>query len=262
MSENIEKVYTCGTDPAVLASLMRDNGNDASTMAMLASNNNNMNPMWLIWLIAMRWLGNNNDGQNSEIESLRNQIADNQNSNNLLSQLMQNGNAMQEIANRTNTSIDFVRESLSNLGVAISNVSGQIGLSSERVVNSVLLGNKDITAMMQSCCCENKQLVTQQGYENRIATLQSQAALNSRIDQLANGVTQGFSAMSYENAKLNNDAIQANSANTQRILDALTQHWQSETALALQDQKFKVSQLEQNQYLVNALKNTCGCGNN
>lgn len=44
-----------------------------------------------------------------------------------------------------------------------------MGLTGQQVINAVQSGNATITSALQSCCCENRLLTTQQGYENRIA---------------------------------------------------------------------------------------------
>lgn len=237
-----EKVYCQGTDPAVYAMM----------------NNNNMNPMWLVWLLAMRWM----NGGNGEIESLRGQIADNKNSSDMLMALQSNASAMQDIATRTNTSIDFVRQSLCSLDKSLAKLGGDIGISGERVINSVVLGNKDLTAALQACCCENKLLVQQMGYEGQLRDASNTAALSNRIDGVINALQNGFSNIGYATAQQTCDLKNEMKDGVQRIVDILNVHWSQEKDLALQDTKFKLSQMEQNQYLLAQLKNNCGCGCN
>lgn len=228
-----EKIFCQGTDPA--------------TLAMLNNSNNMNNPMWLIWLLAMRWMNGNCDGNNTshEVESLRNQIADNKNSSDLFQALMNNSQAMQDIATRTGTSIDFVRETLNGINTGM------------------LLGQKDMQSTFQQCCCDSKMATTTQGYESRIATMQMGFDLHNTIDSLRNAMTSGFAQVGFA-AEQNKCAIIENqTANTQRLIDTMTQHWSAEQALALQKAELKLSQLEQNQYLVSTLKGSaCGCGCN
>lgn len=238
-----------------------DRGCDATTMALM--NNNNMNnPMWLIWLLAMRWLNGDGNYQNNGIESLRNQIADNKNSSDMLMALQNNSSAMQDIANRTNTNIDFVRNSICQLKSAITEISGKIGFSAEKVINATLLGNKDITAMMQQCCCENKLLVTQQGYENRIQTMQVGNDLHNRIDTLGAGMTKGFADIGFLTAQQTCELKTAANANTQRIIDTLNAHWQEDLKDKLATARLELSQKNQNEYLVAQMKAQTGCGCN
>lgn len=252
-----EKIYCNSTDTATLAALM-NNGNSATEMALLSNQNNMNNPMWLVWLLAMRWM--NGDNGNGAIESLRNQIADNKNSSDMLMALQSNGAAMQDIANRTNTSIDFVRQSLCGLDKSLAKLGGDIGISGERVVNAVVLGNKEMTAALQACCCENKMLVQQMGYEGQLRDASNTAAILGRMDQLGNGIAQGFAQTGYATAQQTCEIKEAIAAGNQRIVDVLNAHWSQEKDLALQDAKLKLSQVEQNQYLLSQLKGGCGCG--
>ena len=57
------------------------------------------------------------------------------------------------------------------------------------------------------------------------------------------------------------DILNAGTANTQRIIDTLNNHWKDEQALQIQDLKFQLSQERQNNLLLNRLGgNGCGCG--
>jgi hypothetical protein len=53
---------------------------------------------------------------------------------------------------------------------------------------------------MAQCCCDNKLLVTNQGYENRIATLEQTNQLGSKVD---NGTSQITNAIANQTALIN-----------------------------------------------------------
>jgi hypothetical protein len=250
-----EKVY-CTGNPSC-------NNLDAS---LLYANGMN-NPMWIVWLMAMRWMGYNGaDGYGGQggYAALQNQISDNQNVNNVLRELTQNQNAMQDIANRTNTNIDFVRQSLCQLGAAIQQVEGTTKFSAERIINAANMGDANIIAKLQQCCCENKLLVTQQGYETRLAMKDQTYQLNERLTGIANGLQKGFSDIGYLMAQQKGELINNQNAVGQRIVDTLNSHWKDELSQALQDEKFKNSQLQQNIYFRDLMEKGsgvgCGCG--
>ena len=222
--------------------------------AALLTRDNGMgmnNPMWLIWAMLFGFgpnggYGRNGMGYSPEIESLRNQIADNKNSSDLMTYLNSHNSLLIDVANRTNTSVDFVRQSVCALSSAIERLSGETAMSREQVKNAVLMGNADIMARLQQCCCENKLLIQQMGYEGQLRDQANHSATMQRIDQLANGITQGFSATAYEAAK-NATAIMANNdRNTQRILDQMcadkTQDLRDQ--LAAKDRELLVARLE------------------
>ena len=59
------------------------------------------------------------------------------------------------------------------------------------------------------------------------------------------------------------DIINAINSAQQRTSDLLNGHWQSETERKLQDAKFEISQLKQNQYLAGLINgNGCCCNSN
>lgn len=253
-----EKVY-CYDHPSAYKT--NDNG---MCYAMMANQNNMNNPMWLVWMMAMRWMYGGNgygDGYGANgYAALQGQIADNQNVNNILRELTQNQNAMADIANRTNTSIDFVRNSLCQLGSAIQRVEGETKFSAERIVNSVLSGEANVISKLQQCCCDNKLLVTQQGYETRLAMKDQTYQINERLTGIANGIQQGFSAVAYESQRQTCDVINSGKDNTQRIIDVLNNHWQADLQQRYNDARLELSQKTQNEYLINQLKGNHGCG--
>ena len=255
-----EKVY-CHDTPSTT--------NDAATMASLLNNgSNNMwnNPFcYLIWMMFANRLWNNDGNaqstQNAEImaklNSLSSQAANNQNTNLMMDAINGNHEALHSIANTLGVSFAQVQGAFGTIQSAITQVGGQVGMSSQQVINSVLLGNKDLVQQISSCCCENKRLVQQMGYEGQLRDQANTANLMSRIDQLANGVQQGFASVGYAAQTNTNAIIQSGNANTQRILDTLNGHWSLEQSQALQDAKFEISQLKQNQYLVSQLGSKC-----
>lgn len=113
--------------------------------------------------------------------------------------------------------------------------------SAERVINSDLLNGRDILGKLAECCCENKTL----GLQNHAATM-------SRIDQLANGVTQGFASIGFNQEKNTNAILQGQKDQTQTILGALNNHWTQD----LRDRIFEMSQRAQTADIVSQLKTT------
>jgi len=265
MSDTLEKIVCC------------DKGNNNDMLTAMLANNGGLgnNPMqWLVWLYAMRWLGNDNQNGNNRFDALSNQITDNQNINSLTSTITNNAEAMREIASQTNTNIDFVRNALCNLNATASQIGAQMGWNAEKVINAAILGNKDIIQQMQTCCCNTQQNIIKMGYENQLANCQQTNALTAtmnanqygvldRMRDIGNGIAQGFASTAYDTQRQTCDIINAGNANTQRIVDTLNTHWKEELGGKLQDAKFEVSQLKQNQYLASLIGNGgngCGCG--
>lgn len=275
--DGIEKIY-CMPDNAPMYAALANNNNAAEMLALMNNNNNwNNNPFAYMMFLALfsQWgFGRNGYGNGcdcgataalqgselmSRINQIGNQLSDNQNSNLVMQAIQGNHNAMHELATSLNVGFRDVSLAASNIQSAITAVSGNIGTSAQNVINSVLLGNKDLTQAIQNCCCENKMGVQKMGYENQIATLNQTNTLQERLTNIANGIQQGFASTAYETQRQTCDIINSGKDNTQRIIDTLNNHWSMETSQALQDAKFEISQLKQNQYLVSNLGGGCSC---
>ena len=85
-------------------------------------------------------------------------------------------------------------------------------MSTAQIVNSINSGNASIANQLASCCCDVKQLVTNQGYENRIATMQQ-----------SNVIQNGFAQIGYASAAQTNALTQNNDVNTRAVLAKLDQ---------------------------------------
>ena len=55
-------------------------------------------------------------------------------------------------------------------------------MSGQQVINAIQSGNAAIASQLAQCCCENRLLTTQQGYESRIATMEQTNQLGGKID--------------------------------------------------------------------------------
>ena len=75
---------------------------------------------------------------------------------------------------------------ISEVRNAIDRVASASGITGERVINSVLMGNKDLTSALQSCCCENRLLTTQLNYQTQLGQKDIQYDLATNINGLNN----------------------------------------------------------------------------
>lgn len=267
MAEMVDKVY-CMDRPAdnapMWASLMANKDNSAELAAMLNSQNNQWNNpfMYLIWLALFGnggfGFGNRGAGAqgveiNGQLSAIRETMNTNQNSNLLMDAIKGNHAAIHELAGNLNCDFNSLSQAVCGVQNGISRLAGEVGVTGERVINSVLLGNKDLTAALQSCCCQTNQNITKMGYENQIATMNQTTQLQERLTGIGNGIQQGFSSVAYESQRQTCDVINAGNANTQRIIDTLNNHWNSELQLKYQDAKAELSQSQQTNALTSQL---------
>jgi len=85
------------------------------------------------------------------------------------------------LATTLNSDVDSIRLGINTVQGAIAQVASQVGMSSLQVVNAIQAGNSDLASRLCSCCCDMKQLVTSQGYENQLATVNQTNTLAGAI---------------------------------------------------------------------------------
>ena len=149
----------------------------------------------------------------------------------LLQAINGNATAISQLATTLNCDINAVQSALNSLGTQIQSVGNQVGLTGQQIINSIQSGNCQITSQLASCCCDVKNLVTTQGYENRIANTENTAAIISKIDAQTNMINDKFCALEMREM--------------QNKIDALR-----DEKLALQT---NISQRAQNEYIATSL---------
>lgn len=198
----------------------------------------------------------------AQLNSIRTQLQDNQNSDCIKSAIQGNGYAISQLAQTLNIDFNTLQKCCCDVQAAIQNVAGQIGFSAERVINAINLGNTGILTAVKDCCCTTQKELIQMAGDIKLQNCQMTGELRNGQRDLGQAITQGFAASSYETQKQTCDIIQAGNANTQRIIDTLTNHWSNEQAREIQDLKSENSMLKQTQYLSKLIQGggNCGCG--
>ena len=269
-----------------------DKGNDNNPWAMAAAMNGGMNNgMWnnpfvyLVWMMfAGRFfnnggwdgIGNGQGQQNIEVQNqlqaIRSQMQDNQNSNLIMDAVKGNATAIGQLASNLNCDFNALQNAICCVKSAIEQVGGQVGFSAERVINAVNMGDCNVIQALKDCCCTTQKSILEMGYQNQLQNCQQTntimtgiSGVNTGVERgfanLGNIVNQGFSQVGFQAQQDKCDIVNAINAAQQRTSDLLTTHWQSETERKLQDAKFEISQLKQNQYLASLINGgNCGCG--
>ena len=98
------------------------------------------------------------------------------------------------LATMSNSDFDSMKTALATLNAGLVNVGSQIGMSSLQVVNAIQSGNASLAAQLCQCCCENRLLTTQQGYEARIQTIEQTNQLGAQADRNAKSITDAIAA--------------------------------------------------------------------
>lgn len=280
MAEEVIKTTSCCND-AMMGGLLgamanRDNNNPLAMAAMMR--NRDDDDMWnnpfayMMMMGMMRYMygadwNNRDNGADvqraeiqSQIESLRNQMADNQNSNLLMGAIQGNGNDLKMLASNLNCDFNALQNSICGIQAGIQQLGGQVGFSAERVINAISQGNLQMTIALKDCCCQTQQNIIKMGYDNQLGQKDIVNQMQQGFNYTNTGIERAASNLGFQMQQDKCDIIRAGENNTQRIIDTLTGHWSQEQANEIQDLKFKNSQLQQNIYLANLMNGGCGCG--
>lgn len=272
MSE-VEKVICCdrGNSDALAYAAMANKNNDP--MAMAAMMNGGMGNQWMnnpfayIMFLALfgnggfgGWGNRGNAVQNAEIQgqiqSLRTQLSDNHNSDLLMQAIKGNNEALTTLGANINCDFNQLQQGVCAVRSAVEQVAGQVGFSAERVINAAERGDASIVQAIQNCCCNTQQSILKMGYENQIAIQGQTNALQQNLNFVNSSVERGFSSVGYQMSQDKCDVIRAGQDNTQRIIDALNNHWYADIDRKYQDARLELSQQSQTAALIAALGKT------
>lgn len=270
MADTIEKVYCTGdggNDNLAAALLARGRDNDPATM--LAAMNGGMgggwnNPFAYMMMLGMfRFMYGDgwNNGQNgnvqraeiqSQIDSLRNQMSDNHNSDLLMGAIQGNNQDLKTLAANLNCDFNALQSSVCGIQAAIQDVGGKVGFSAERVINAANLGNLNIIQQLKDCCCTTQQNINRMGYENQLGQKDIINAMQQGFCYTNTGLERGFSNIGSLIQSVVCDLKTSGKENTQRIVDVLNNHWEQDLRIQLEDSKRR----EQTGFIIQQLKTT------
>ena len=269
--DTIEKVYCTGHDnDALVAALANKNNCDPMAMATMMNQNDYMNNpfAYLIWMIfAMRMWNNNGENQGNaiqgQLDAMRTQISDNQNSTLVMDAIRGNATAISQLASNLNCDFNALSNAICTVRSGIQEVAGNINFSAERVINAINLGDANLTSALQNCCCQTQQNILKMGYEQQLGqkdivnTIQTQTlAMQQGHSNITTEILRNLATITAQNQQDKCDILRSGEMNTQRIVDVLNQHWQADLQQRYNDARLELSQQRQNAELIAALKTT------
>lgn len=217
--------------PGMFTSLLGGNKMDPNLVAALMNGRNNQDQFggangWWLWIIVLFWLwggrgfGNGfGNGNECCANGLPAQLNNDYGRELLMQAIQGNRSAIDQISNALNCSTSQLQNAICNVQGAIDKVAGQVGMTSQAVINAVQQQGCEIGNQISACCCNLQSAmasgfnniqhsldtvgcniqnaITRQGYENQLA-------ITGQTNVLQNNLTNGF-----------NNVIQSNQAQTQ-----------------------------------------------
>lgn len=104
--------------------------------------------------------------------------------------------AIQNLATALGQDFNLVNSAVQTLQNSLSSLALQQAVSVPQIINSIQSGDSALAAQLSQCCCENRLLTTQQGYEAQIRTLEQTNLLGSQADRNANAISGAIAAQS------------------------------------------------------------------
>lgn len=264
-----EKIICCDgarNNDALAWATMANRNNDP--MAMAAMMNGGMGGQWnnpfvyLVWMMfANRFFGENGlNGQNAQnvemqnqLQAIRSQMQDNQNTNALMDAIKGNGCNIQQLAGQLNCDFNTLNGAICDVRQGISTLSGQVGYSAERVINAINLGDMNLIQQLKDCCCQTQQNIIKMGYENQLGQKDIVNQMQQGFSYTNTGIERAAANLGFQMSQMACDLKTNANSNTQRIIDTLNCHWNQDLQQKYNDARLELSQQKQNATLIAAL---------
>lgn len=135
-----------GIDSSYLMGLMNGNGNGG----FFGNNGGFQDIIALIVIAAIFGNGNGNGlfgGGNNNNNAEREM---------LMSAIQRNGTDLSQLAQSLNCSVGQIHNAIDQVATQICQLTGQVGMTSQQIINSVQAGNAALANQIASCCCDLK----------------------------------------------------------------------------------------------------------
>lgn len=151
--------------PGMFTSLLGGNKMDPNLVAALMNGRNNQDQFggangWWLWIIVLFWLwggrgfGNGfGNGNECCANGLPAQLNNDYGRELLMQAIQGNRSAIDQISNALNCSTSQLQNAICNVQGAIDKVAGQVGMTSQAVINAVQQQGCEIGNQISSCCC-------------------------------------------------------------------------------------------------------------
>ena len=208
--------------PGLLANVLGGSKMDPNLVAALMNGRDNKDQFggangWWLWIILMFFLwggrGFGNAFGNGEgcCHPLPNQLNNNYGLDLLLQATQGNRSAIEQVAGALNCTTTQLQNAICNIQGAIDKVAGQVGMTSQGVINAVQQNGCQIGKAISDCCCatqrlidstscQTQRLITEQGYQGQLQTVNQtntlQNSLNSGLLNLNERFTNQYNNLS------------------------------------------------------------------
>ena len=125
---------------------------------------------------------------------------------------------VRQLATSINADFGEVRNAINTINNGIMSLTASTGMGFLDVKNSILNGNAALSRQLCECCCENRQLTMEQGYQAQIRTLEQTNQLGSQADRNTNSIV---GAIQNQSTMITKEFCDAKERGMQNTIDEL-----------------------------------------
>lgn len=103
--------------------------------------------------------------------------------------------ATQNLATMLGQDFNLVNSAVMNVQNALSTLALQQAVSVPQIINSIQSGDASLSRQLCECCCENRLLTTEQGYQAQIRTIEQTNQLGSQADRNTASIVGAINAL-------------------------------------------------------------------
>lgn len=139
------------------------------------------------------FFGNGGFGNGAGAGFLSNQINNDSGRELLMNAITSQGERQHEAISTLSTMLgqDFnlVNSSIQTISTGLNQIANAQGMGTLQVINAIQAGNASMASQLCECCCNMKQLVTEQGYQGQLRTIEQTNTLGNAISANGRGIT-------------------------------------------------------------------------
>ena len=155
-----------------------------------------------------------------------------------------------------NANFDNVNAAICGVRNGITEANGNIQLAAEKMIANNNMQSAVLGGQMSEQCCGIKTAILEQGYQNQLNNCQQTNTILMQSQGLQNVMQNGFTQIGFQLERNACDVKETSIANTQKIIDTLNNHWNSEQLTTIQQLRDEIGRLNQTSALIAALKPT------
>lgn len=197
------------------------------------------------------------NGNNNAAAALGAQATANNNTDLLMNAITNQGErqheAVQTLSTMLGQDFNLVNSAVQTIQTSLATIAANQGMNTMQVINSIQAGNTALQNQLCQCCCDMRQTVTNQGYENQLRTVEQTGTLMNGMAGINSNIAANRAAQQLSDCQQTyalTDTMNRNYQMLDNKIDALESSRKDREITAL---TAKVAQLESQNFTTGVL---------